>query len=186
MLREYVPVVHVKNSHEHQKTSHHGKQDELHGGIYLSFSSPYPDKEIHGNEHGFPKHIKQKEIQGDKNPDKACLEQEHEDQVFLDPFLDVCPGRKNDDRHQECGQKYQVQADAVDADVIVDASPDPCRFFDELGIGRLGVEVEIKIERHDECGDREDQRQITQQVFFISIDEDKKQGSGSRKKRDDA
>jgi hypothetical protein len=47
------------------------KEEELDSRILPARAAPNADQEVHGQQHHFPKHIKQEEIQGEKRPDHA-------------------------------------------------------------------------------------------------------------------
>ncbi len=99
--------VEVKDGHQHQQAAHHGEQDKFDRGIDLAVSSPDTDQEVHRDQHGFPEHVKEEQVERDKHADDPCLEHQHEDQVFLGSLFDVCPGGKDGDRHQESGQQHE-------------------------------------------------------------------------------
>ena len=68
------------------------------------------------------------------------------------------------DRRQEPGQHDQQQADAVDADVVVDAERgNPRHALDELELGGRGIEAQPDAERHGEGHERDAERQPADQ-----------------------
>jgi hypothetical protein len=61
---------------EHEYRSDHRVEDELDRRINPPLSSPYSDEEVHRNQHDFPKHIEEEEIERGENAEHAGLEQE--------------------------------------------------------------------------------------------------------------
>ena len=80
-----------QDADEHEHRSGQGIQEKLDGGIKLSGAAPYSDQEIHGNQHDFPEHIKDQEIERHEDAEHSGLKQEHESVVFLDALLDGRP-----------------------------------------------------------------------------------------------
>ena len=78
----------------------------------------------------------------------ARLHDQQADHELLDPRLDVAPGAQHAQRHDQRGQQHQQQADAVDAQGVVDVQPrNPRGMLDELEVGRGRVELPVERQR---------------------------------------
>ena len=69
---------------QEQDAACEGVEKKLDGGIQPIRSSPDTDQEIHRNQHGFPKHIEQDEIQRDKDADHGAFHHEQHGHETLD------------------------------------------------------------------------------------------------------
>ncbi len=78
-------VVKIQNEDrdQHQKATDHGVNKELNCRINAILAAPYADDKVHGDEHSFPEHIKQKQIHGDKHTQHPGLQKQHRDHVAL-------------------------------------------------------------------------------------------------------
>jgi len=175
-----------KDRYQHQQASYHSKQDKFKCGVNPALSAPDPDKKIHRNEHGFPENIKKKKIEGYKDPDYSCLEQEHKYQIFFDSFLDGGPGRKKNDGHQESCQDDKEKAYSVNSDMILYAIADPGGFFHKLRVWGLCVKIEIKGERKNKGDKRYTKGKEAEKVVLVAVNKDKKKGTRKREKNDKA
>ena len=81
-----------QNSNQHQQTADHRVQNEFDGSIkFASRVAPDTYQEIHRYQHDFPKHIKEKKIQGYENADHSCLKYKKADKKFFYSIGDVLP-----------------------------------------------------------------------------------------------
>ena len=170
---------------QHEQAAEHGEEDELHRRVDAPAAAPDADEEVHRDEHGLPEDIEEEEIQRDEDADHAGLEQEHEDGELLDPVADGPPGREQGQRRQERGQKDEEQADAVDADMIIEAASEPGGPLDEFGQARCPAEAEIQRQRQAESQERHGQGHRPHELDRAAAEEDEKDGSRERQKGDD-
>ena len=75
---------------------------------------------------------KRKRSSETKTPIMAGLDHEQRDEEALHVFVDRFPGAEDGDRREERGQQNEEQADAVDAEVVVNGLADPFVHFREL------------------------------------------------------
>src|SRR5438105_4609232 len=94
--------------------------------------APDADEEDHGDEHDFPEEEEEEEIEREEDADDADFEHQQHDEKFLDAFVNAVPRGDDGDGGEESRQDDEKDAEAVDAEVIVD--------------GRRGDRVEIFIE----------------------------------------
>ena len=138
---------------QHQHAAGHGVEDELDRGVDALVVAPDADQEIHRDQDEVPEHVEQEDVERAEDADHRRLEQQHEDRELLDLLLDALPRRQQRDRRQEAGQHQQHQAEAVDADVVVDAElRNPAAALDELERrrGRRRIEPRPQHQRHRE------------------------------------
>src|SRR5216684_3574652 len=81
-------------------------------------ASPNADQEVHRDEHHFPEHVKEEEIQGNENADHAGLQQEEQNVIFLGALMNRAPRRENGDHPEKRGEHDEQEADAVDAEMV--------------------------------------------------------------------
>jgi hypothetical protein len=94
--------------------------------------------------------------------------------------LDVCPGRKDDNRHQESCQKDKKEAYPVNSDMIVDSIAKPVSFLHELRIGNLIIKIEIESKRKNKGKDGDAQGKKAEEVFPVAVNENEQNGSCKR------
>ena len=174
-----------EDADQHEQAAEHGEEDEFHRGVDPPPAAPYPDEEVHRDEHGLPEDVEQEQVQGDEDADHSGLEQEHEDREFLDPVVDGPPGGEERDRRQECGEKDEEEADAVDPDVIIEPAPEPGGALDELGQAGGAVEAEEEEERQNEGQKRDGQGRRANGLERSPAEEDEQDGPREREERDE-
>jgi hypothetical protein len=126
-------------------------EEELEGGVDAAVVAPHADEEVHRDEHRFPEHEEQEEVDRHENAHEGGLEGQHQGEVGVDPLRHV-GRRQHGDREEQPRQYDHEQADAVDAHQVADAEVlDPGRRLDELVTRHRLVEV-------DEEGDGQDER----------------------------
>ena len=78
-------AVEIKHQHgdQHQHTAEQRVEKELDGRILFARSAPNADQEIHRQQHHFPEHVEQEEIQRDENAQHARHEQQEKNAVAL-------------------------------------------------------------------------------------------------------
>ncbi|MEZ5284323.1 MAG: hypothetical protein R2712_05840 [Vicinamibacterales bacterium] len=139
-------VVHPREAddgHQHQHAAGHRVEDELDRGVDALVVAPDPDEEVHRDEQDVPEDVEEEEVERTEDADHGGLEDQHEDGELLHAALDALPGRQERNRRQEARQHDEHQAEAVDAQVVLDAEGrNPGVALDELERlgGRRGVE----------------------------------------------
>ena len=164
--------VEEQDGNEHQQASHHGEEDKLQSGIDAARPSPDSDQKIHRKEHRLPEDVEKEQVEGDKDAEYSCLEEEHENQILFDPSFDVAPGGKKGDGHQEGCQQDKKEAYAVDSNMVLNAVAEPGSLLHKLRVGRLTIEVEIKHQGNKKNYDGDAERNEAKQVFFLFGDKD--------------
>jgi hypothetical protein len=82
--------------------------------------SPDTDKEGHGDEHYFPEQEEKEQVKREKDANDADFQHKQQYEKFFYAMADAAPGGENGNGRKESGQQHEKQADAVDANVIVD------------------------------------------------------------------
>src|SRR5262249_8148984 len=119
---------------QHQHRTNHGVKDEFDGCINSPLTTPDTDQEIHGHQHDFPEHIKQKQVERTEDSDHSRFEQQHENEVFLQTSVNG-PGGENSQRGEQCSQEDQKNTDSIDTHRVVDAERgNPWHFNGELKV----------------------------------------------------
>ena len=99
----------------------HGVDEELEGRVDLARAAPDADEQGHGDQHRFPEDEEEDEVEGAEHADHRRLHDQQADHELLDARLDVAPGGQHAQRHDQGRQQHQQQADAINADGVVDA-----------------------------------------------------------------
>ena len=182
-------VVHVReaeNREQHQHAAGHRVEDELDRGVDAPLVAPDADEEIHRHEHRVPEDVEEEEVERDEDAHHRALEQQHEDAERLGLLVDRLPRAEQRERRQEACQNEQQQADAVDADEVLDAERrDPGVPLDELEVAGRRVELAPEQQRLGEHQQRGDERDVAHQrraPLFIAVDEEQQDGSSHRQR----
>ena len=102
--------------------------------------APDTDEEGHGDEHDFPEEKKEEEVEREEDTNDADFEHQQHDEKFLDAFVNAVPGSDDGDGGEESRQDDEEDAEAVDAEVIVDGRRrDPMEIFLELVTGEAEI-----------------------------------------------
>src|SRR4029077_10439201 len=131
----------INDRDQHEQTAGHGIDDEFERGIDSPRAAPNTDEKIHRHQHDFPKDIKKEKVQRDERAEHPGFQQEHEEKIFLDLIL-YRPRGENRQRHKKSREQNQKQADAIDADDILDAVAwHPWYALDELHFPFAAIEL---------------------------------------------
>jgi hypothetical protein len=143
-----------QDAQQHQHRTGQRIEEELDGRVQLSRAAPDADDEVHGHQHQFPEDVEQEEIEGNKHPDHARLQQQEHGVVSLDAVLSRVPGGENREEAHQRGEHQQQQADAVDANVVVHAERgNPTGALLELEAGDIRAEARDQRQRNQEPGE---------------------------------
>ena len=184
--RSSVGVEQIKNADQHQEGTDHGVQYELDCGIDPSLASPYPDQEIHRDQHDFPENVKEHQVERAKHSDHSRLERKKTDHERFDLLRYRLPGRENGQRRQKRSQDHQEKADAVNPEMMVDAvgrGLNPCAGCLKLHIAASCVKMKDEMEREDECDQRAKKCHDFDGPIEAARNEEQQQGGQSRKVR---
>ena len=153
---ELAEVLEVQRQDAEQQQDRTGQrvEEEFDGGIEFARAAPHPDDEVHRDQHQLPEDEEQKEIEGDEDADHAHLQEQEHGVVGLDAVLNRVPGRQHSEKTDHGREHQEQQADAVDANVIVDAERrNPVGALGKLEAGRAGLEAPGQRHRHQEPGE---------------------------------
>src|SRR6202167_2778206 len=165
----HVRLVHqVQNRDQHEKRSNHREQHELDGGVNLAAMSPNADQEVHRNQHHFPEHVEQEQIDRKQRAEQPGLEHQHEEAELARPLFDIAAaGIKNRQGNQDSSQKNQKQTNAVNTNMVRNVERgNPVVLLDELVIRLLRIELIQYIEAQRERKQREDERRVPDRTLF--------------------
>ena len=179
--RHAVVIAERQDGDEHEHAAGHRVEHEFDGGVYAIVVSPDPNQEIHRDEHRVPEHVEQEKVERDEHADHRRLEREHEHRECLHTAVDRLPRGQQRERGQESRQHDQEQADAVDADEVVDAERrDPGVALHELKIRRRGVEPRPQQQRARKHGERHHERHALNERFALAPDQSDGRRAGER------
>ena len=131
-----------QDAQQHEHAARECVQEKLDGGVEFPGSAPDTDDEVHRDQHEFPEHVEEEEIEGQEYADHAGLQEQEHGVVFLDAVLDGIPGAENGDEAHQRGEHDQQEADAVEADVVIGAQRgNPLRALFELISGVVQLEA---------------------------------------------
>ena len=91
-------------------------QEELDGGVATSLRAPYPDDEVHRDQHRLEEDEEQEQVERYEHSHQGCFQEEDVDHELLAP-LGYRARRRQGDRHQQGGQHDEGHRDPVDPDV---------------------------------------------------------------------
>src|SRR5439155_78126 len=83
-------------------------------------AAPDADEEIYRHQRDLPEDIKEEEVQRGKDPQHPGLQQQKEEQIFLQPQLDP-PGVGDRQQAQQGREHDQGQAQSIHAEMVVNA-----------------------------------------------------------------
>src|SRR6185436_3637666 len=179
---------HAENRQQHQHAGGHGVEDELDRRVDAPLVAPDADQEIHRHQHGVPEHVEQKEVERHEDAHHRAFEQQHEDAERPGLLVHRSPRAQERQRGEEPGEDEQQQADAVDADEVVDAERrNPRVALDELEVARGRVEAAPQQQRlgKDQQRDREgDLAGDRRALLFVAGDEKQYEGANERQRDD--
>ena len=101
------------NSHQHERRTGHGVDEELCCGIHALVVTPLADKEIHRHEHDFKKHEEEKQVKAEEATHNACFKHQHPHQVLLVIVMRI--NANNDQREQNSREHYKEERNSINA-----------------------------------------------------------------------
>ena len=150
-----VMEVQEQDAEQHQHRTSQRVEEELDGGVELARAAPDADQQVHRDQHRFPEHEEQEEIERHEDAQHAGLQNQKPDVVFLHALLDRGPRREDRDPSQQRGQHDQQERDAVDAEVI----PAPMVGIQLLGAPSMNLKPRLEAlrpeQRHQRKRDQE-------------------------------
>ena len=125
-----------ENRHEHEQRAEERIDEKLDGCIEPVIAAPDPDDEIHRDEHHFPHHVEEEEIERDEHTDHACGQHQQQRVETVFALRDVAPAAENRERHQKRGKEHQEERNPVHAHRVANAPrADPGVIGDQLHAG---------------------------------------------------
>src|SRR5712692_1034750 len=97
---------------QHEHAAEHGVQKEFDCGILTSRSTPDADEEVHGQQHQFPKDVKEEKIHGAEDADHSSIEEKEQREIAFHCALNT-PRGEDANRTQENGEQYHRDTDAI-------------------------------------------------------------------------
>ena len=110
-----------EDRHQHQQRAEERIDEELDRRVQPVVPAPDPDDEVHRNQHHFPHHIEEEEIERHEDADHARCQHEQQRVEATLALGDVAPASQNRERHEEGGEQDEEQRDPVHADRVVNA-----------------------------------------------------------------
>src|ERR1700693_5722941 len=79
----------VQDPDQHQQRSNHREQYKLDSGVNLAAVSPDAYQEVHRDQHHFPEHIEQEQIDREQRAEQAGFQHQHEKAELARTLLDI-------------------------------------------------------------------------------------------------
>ena len=129
---------------------------------------------------------KRKRSSETKTPIMAVSITSSADEEALHVFVDRLPGAENRDGREERGQEDEKQADAVDADVVVNEPGRSSRAFRASGIAAFAdFEAAKQEQRNQKFGDRSREGDAANPVVVVRAQHEQRRNAEQRQERDD-
>ncbi len=177
-----------QDGHQHEQRADERVEDELDRGVDAVGAAPDADDEVHRHQHDFPEDVEQEEVQGQEDAQHAHFEDEEGDHVLLHPLLDGPEAGQDADPRQERRQHHQQQADAIHAELELDAEGGhPGGRGDEAepaGVRRRAVETGHQEEREGEAHQRRGQGEAADEHHAVARHDGDEQRAGQRTEDD--
>ncbi len=145
-----------QNRDQQQNAACQRIQEELDGGVQPVRSAPHSDEKIHRDQHRFPEHIEQDEIQCREDADHGGFHNEQHGHEAADPRFDRAPGDRDTERHEHGRHQDERQADPVQPQMVMNGrGRDPDHILGKLHLARRGVEQPPEGKRDQQISDRD-------------------------------
>src|ERR1700674_4977546 len=152
----------VQNRDQHQQRPDHREQHELDGGVNLAAVTPNSDKEVHRDQHHFPEHVEQEQIDREQRTEQPGFQHEHEEAEFARSLFDIAAaGVEQRQSNQNSSQQDQEQTNPVNTNMVCNAECGyPVVLLGELVVRELRIEFPENIETQRERQQRENESRI--------------------------
>ena len=169
---------------QHEDRGDHCVQEKLYSGVNPTPVAINADQQGHWNQGGFPEEVKEKQIQGNENPNQACFEHQQQNEEFFDAVVNRVPRDQNAKRCQKSGQHHQPQGYSIECHVVVNVRRgNPLNVLVELESRQPPIKVCRQVQREDEGEEGNHQRKYSD-VSVSSREEQQQQAACGRSKRD--
>ena len=109
-------------------------EEELDRRVLAPRPAPDADQEVHRQQHDLPEDVEEEEVERAEHAHHAGVEQQEQREVALDRLVDAPRGERCRWNDQQRGQQHHGDADAVDADEVLDVEArDPRRLARRTG-----------------------------------------------------
>src|SRR5581483_156621 len=105
-----------------------------------------------------PEKIEEEQIEREEDADERSLQREEQGEKFLYAVVNGAPGDQDAERCKKCGQHYQPQRNAIEAEVVMNVrrgNPGDIHFELESGLAACEVRGEMQREHKREQRDEE-------------------------------
>src|SRR4029077_6970815 len=177
-IKRTAELIEPDHGHEHQNRAEHGVNNEFDRGVDAAFVPPDSDQEVHGDEHGFPEKEEEKKIERNKDADHAGFEHQQADEEAAYALVDGFPGTEDSHGREEGGQQDEEQADAIDAEVIVNRRRgNPVMKFDELVVRGIHGKAANQLQRERKFKKRYGQGDAANPLMIVRAQHPERDGS---------
>ena len=192
VLPGLMEVIEIQEQHgkQHQHGADQRVEEELDGGVKFSRAAPDADQQVHGDQHGFPEHKEEEEIERHEDAQHAGLQHQKPDVVFLHPSFDRGPRGEDRNPAQQRGQHDQQERNAVDAEDVAGAdrwNPVVGRALHELEAGFEALRPEPRHQRdgNQQAGQSKNVCDPADGVLVLFGNKDEQQRAGQRREKND-
>ncbi len=173
-------VVQVDQGHQQEQRAQQRVEEKLERGVDLVRAAPDADDQVHRDQRGFEKDVKQHAVQRREHADHEAAQDEEGAHVLVDAAGDDFPARDDHDDGDEGGQQHEPERDAVHAQVVVDVETlHPLEPFHKLHGRRAELETRVQGQRDEEAGQRPHEGDPAHDTRLFVTPEDEQQHAES-------
>ena len=147
--------VEVDQGDQHQQRAKQGVEKKFEGCVNFVWPAPDANDQVHRDQGGLEKHVKQHAVQRTKNANHEPAQNQKSAHVLVDASGDHLPTSDHDHQIDESRQQHKPERDAVQTQVIVHIEPgDPGHLLLKLHVrsAQLKALVEWQGEEKAEQG----------------------------------
>src|SRR4029078_7120162 len=177
--------VQKRDAHQHEHAAEQRIEHIFQCGIMpFRTAAPELDQKVAGNQHEFPKHEKENQVQRDEDPHGRGFQSQQGHHVQLGLIANGVPGINDHYNGQTGGQSDEQDAEAIHSQVVADAQRrNPWDVFDELH-GRGAGDKSHQDENCQRQLDKSDgQRRSADQVLVV---EEPQYGGANKREKEQA
>ncbi len=165
---------------EEERAADHQIEGQLHRAVLLAGTAPDSDERVHRQDGDFVEEEEDEDVARDEDAEDAEDEERHEGEVLFDAQLEG-PHREDAGEKDDGVEHHQDDADAVDADRVVDPEAlDPGDVLGHLVAAERRIEAGPYGDGQDQPGQREERVGDLDGERVAARDEDRREQRADR------
>jgi hypothetical protein len=141
------PGIEIQNGDQQRRRWDEGEEEEFGGGLGSVLAAVHGDEDGHGDERELPEAVVDHEVKREKDAEHRGLLHQEEQVEDLAAFLDGVPTGDNASGCEQADEHHEPEAEAVDAEVIVDGR--------QLDPGAVDLKLKARLAAHEMGGQME-------------------------------